>query len=602
MEGAIENSELSPASSAEARRGNPVLFSKESTLCATGVLLTSFVGCVAMGAICVGVAHWRVSLIARGIVALTCGLMLGISMMLFMVFRITGCCNPALLLRINSSVEDESVLRFRDTFSPKCWKGMLRSGTRLTFTSRRYSWHVVKKGIFPRATCIIPGDDMTAAIRLPRGYIKDRFGGYQQFKDVVKRAENVVIVFPKQKSASPVLMFGLRIGTRADILRVMSGCNALSSGFGSAFFANYVCIYKHLLFASSVEQVDSCYHEALVVSREMRSLSHREIANVLTDVACNKELFLAVSKFWSKNSGGRGSDEVQTLKALLKLVESTKLRNRLGSIKESNPLKDNLSLLALVYALLPEKSRCFVSGAVDGAVLRKRLSDFLKKCPEIRYVAACMDYTIGDILCERFQDAGYSHSRCFRVFGLLFHSSITVQQIAKLYEDDLEACMAAFYDFPILTRCGAYAFMARRFMEETGMDLGDAVHAHNVLRSDRASDGGVTKRASSMLYHMCDALGFQSLTYEALSTVIATSILRLYADTLESAHMGEVLYEYSCQAEIPALYNWRCASMISGYQHEIITELTPLSVAAPRLHVREQGLPATTISGDSTAR
>ncbi|KAA8474399.1 hypothetical protein F0Q53_02540 [Anaplasma marginale] len=576
MEGQIANSGAL-VNSEEARRSNLSSSWRDGILCAVSALLAVFAVCVVISAACVGIAQWRAPAVMRGTAALVCGLALGISMMVFAVYRMTGCCDPALLLKINSSVGDRSISRFRDIFSPKGWKGMLRSGTKLTFMSQRYSWYVVKKGVFPHAVCVAPNDDTTAAIRLSGSYITNRFGSHQQFKDVVKRAESVAIVFPKQKSAPPVLIFRCHISTRADILRIMSGCSALSSGFGSTFFANYVCIYKHLLLASSVEQVDSRCCKMLSVSREMQSLSHREVVNVLTDVAYNKGLFLTVSKFWDKNSGNCSADEVKMMSTLLTLATSTKLRTKLGLIGESNHLKDNLNLLALAYALLPEKSRCFVDGAVDGAILRGRLGDFLRKRPEIKYVAACMDYTIGGMLCQRFQDAGYTHSRCFRIFGLLFHSSTTTQQMAELYEGDLEVCMSAFYDFPMLMHCAAYSFMARRFTAETGMDLQDAIRAHNTLRIDHERDGGVTKRAASMLYHMCNALGFRFLTHDALSAVIATSVLRLYGDTLENARMGEVLREYNCQAEVPALYNWRHADMVAGHQYEAIAGLTSLS-------------------------
>ena len=597
MEGQIANSN-SLVNSEKARRGNLSSSWRKGTLCATSVLLTLFAVCAVISAACVGIAQWRAPAVIRGTAALVCGVTLGISMMVFVIYRTIGCCGPTLLLRIDSS-GNRSISRFRDIFSPKRWRDMLRSGTRLTFMSQSYSWYVVKRGVFPHAVCITPRDNTTAAIRLSGGYITDRFGSYQQFKDVVKRAESVAIVFPKQKSAPPVLMFRFHIGTRADILRVMSGCSALSGGFGSTFFTNYMCIYKHLLIASSVEQADSHCCEILTVSQDMRSLSHREIVNVLTDVARNRGLFLTLLKFWGKNSSDCGSGEVKTLKDLLKLTASTQLRNRLSSIEESNYLRDNLNLLALTYALLPEKSRCFVDGAVDGATLRRRFGDFLRKHPEIKYVAACMDHTIGDMLCERFQDAGYTNSKYFRVFGLLFHSSTTAQQMAKLYENDLEVCMAAFYDFPMLIHCAAYSFMARRFMGETGMDLKDAIHAHNTFRLDHERDGGAAKKAASMLYHMCNVLGFRFLTYDALSAVIATSVLRLYGDTLENARIGEVLREYHCQAEIPALHNWRHASMISGHQHEALAGLTSSS---HKFLIQEQALPAAATPGGSAER
>ncbi|ASI47671.1 hypothetical protein AOV_02190 [Anaplasma ovis str. Haibei] len=598
MEGQIANSN-SLVNSEEVRRGSLSSSWREKILCATNALLTLFAVCAVISAACVGIAQWRAPAVIRGTAALVCGMALGISMMVFMVYRMIGCCDPVLLLKIDSSVGDRSISRFRDIFSPKRWQGMLRSGTKLTFMSQNYSWYVIKKGVFPHAVCMVPNDDTTAAIRLSGGYITNRFGSHQQFKDVVKRAESVAIVFPKHKFAPPVLMFRFHIGTRADVLRVMSGCSALSSGFGSTFFANYVCIYKHLLLASSAEQADSRCCKILTVSQDMRSLSHREIVNVLTDVAYNKGLFLTVSKFWDKNSSHCGSDEVKTLKDLLKLTASTRLHNKLGSIGENNHLKDNLNLLALIYALLPERSRCFVDGAVDGAILRGRLGDFLKKRPEIKYVAACMDYTIGGMLCERFQDAGYTHSRCFRIFGLLFHSSTTTQQMAKLYEDDLEICMAAFYDFPMLMHCAAYSFMARRFTGETGVDLQDAVRAHNTLRLDHERDGGVARRAASMLYHMCNALGFRFLTHDALSAVIATSVLRLYGDTLENARMGEVLREYNCQAEVPALYNRHHASMIAGHQYEVLAGLTSSS---HKFQIQEQALSTAKTPDGSASR
>ncbi|MCU7611645.1 hypothetical protein [Anaplasma capra] len=549
--------------------GAPLLSREGVVLYAAKTALALVAICAVMIAVCVGTANLRIYPVEiRTACSLVLSVILGLFMALFVVHRVVSSVGPTLLLRIDSP-DDGLVSLFRDVFSPEKWKDMLGSGAKLTFSSEDHSWYVVARGRFPKKVSLVR-DNTTVAIRLPKGYVPHKFGSYQQLKNVMRRASNLVIAFPKQESLPPILFFELRISTRADILRVMSSFDALSSGPGSLFFIYYLRIYKSLLRILYTGKSNENHDAARAMRGGGLAPIEPEIAHILADVEHNRGLFFYVLKFWSKNPGNYPNEEIQTLKALLKLIKDRALTARLHGRKIGDST-GKLGSFALIYALLPEESRCCAGMAVDMEALRKQFRDFLRKRREIRYIAACMDRTIGSVLCERFQDAGYAYSWCFRIFGLLFHSSTTDDQMLELYQNNLIECMFAFHEFPMLKSCAAYSFMAKRFTEDTGMDLLDATHANNMLKSNRAREGVVIKRASSMLYYMCDALGFRSITYEALSTVIAKSILRLYRDALGSLHMEKILCAYDCQIEIPAVDNWRCVG-ITGRRYETVME------------------------------
>ncbi|MGN7678232.1 MAG: hypothetical protein ACTJLL_00525 [Anaplasma sp.] len=436
----------------------------------------------------------------------------------------------------------------------ECEADVSEENTKLIFQSGGHFWHVAQSSELPDNNGAL-SDSHEAIVRFSMPSVVDQFGDYSQFMKIVSRANSVEINLPNDGVSMPSLRLGLHITDRADILRFMASPTALKSGFGSAFFTYYTHICRNLLIASG--RPLGLKPGVLSVDVAVFSLLSSDARLMLEDIVKHRAQFGAVLEFWREHCSQDRGMEIKILQALFDLIGNGKLLQRFTNYTHTKN-DANLGHFAVIYALLlsSDVEESFLKTADRGELLHRELQNFL--CHGVaqtkKYVAACLDYGLGGILCEKFQDAQCAHSRCFRVLGLLTSSYTTEGQLRELYDTDLRTCMSWFHDIPALRGCHAYSYMAQIFTESTGLDLLDAARANNTLRYDSAcNDGGITKEASTMLFNMCRRLGFTSVTSEALTVITSKAVSNLCDDVARHICEGVVLHDYECYAEIPAI-------------------------------------------------
>ncbi|MGN7661584.1 MAG: hypothetical protein ACTJLK_03085 [Anaplasma sp.] len=423
--------------------------------------------------------------------------------------------------------------------------------TKLIFQSGGHFWRVAQSSELPDNGALSGSHD--AIVRFSMQSVVDQFGDYSQFVKTVSRADSVEITLPNDGASMPSLRLGLRITERADVLRFMASPTSLKSGFGNAFFTYYTHVCRNLLSISG--RPLGLKPGVLSVDVTVFSLLSSDARLMLEDIVRHRAQFGEVLEFWSEHCSQDRGAEIRILQALFDLIGNGKLLSRFTRYTHSKS-SANLGHFAVIYALLlsPDVEKSFLETADRGEVLHRQFLSFLSHGAEKKYVAACMDYGLGGILHEKFQDAGYAHSRCFRLLGLLTSPFTTQEQLRELYGTDLRTCMSLFYDIPALRGCFAYSYMAQIFTESTGSDLLDAVRANNTLRYDPiCNDGGITKEASTMLFNMCRRLGFASVTPEALTVITSRAVSNLCNDVARHVCEGVVLHDYKCYAEMPAV-------------------------------------------------